>query len=83
VLDAVQYWRNVAEASEVRVNAACEAAGAAGYYLGPYSPLSEAERLATLREVFTDLRRALGLTADPVLDPSTSDLPQQKKGRES
>ncbi len=59
----------------------CEAIGAAGYYLGPYCSLSEAERLATLRELFADLRRALGLTADPVLD-TNPDVPQQK-GRES
>jgi hypothetical protein len=80
-MDALTYWRNVAEANEERVNAACMAVGTAGYYLGPYCSLSEAERLATLREVLADLRRALGLTADPVLD-TNPDVPQQK-GRES
>jgi hypothetical protein len=80
-MDALEYWRNVAEANEARVNAACEAIGAAGYYLGPYCALSETERLATLRDVLADLRRALGLTTDPELD-TTPDVPQQK-GRES
>jgi hypothetical protein len=80
-MDALEYWRTVAETNEERVNAACEAAGLAGYYLGPNCSLSEAERLATLREVLADLRRALGLTADPVLDAGP-DVPQQK-GRES
>jgi hypothetical protein len=80
-MDAYDYWRNVAEANEARVNAACEAVGAAGYYLGPYCPLSPTERLATLREVITDLRVALGLTADPVLD-STPDVPPSE-GRDN
>jgi hypothetical protein len=80
-MDAYDYWRNVAEANEERVNAACQAVGAAGYYLGPYCPLSERERLATLRDVIADLRVALGLTADPVLD-STPDAPQSE-GRDS
>ena len=72
------YWRNVAEASESRINAACEAVGVAGFYLGPYCALSEADRLDSLRDVLTDLQRALGLSADPDLD---TDVPQPK-GRE-
>jgi hypothetical protein len=80
-MDAYDYWRNVAQANEERVNAACEAVGAAGYYLGPYCPLSPTERLTTLREVISDLRVALGLTADPTLDP-TPDVPPSE-GRDS
>lgn len=72
-MDAVQYWRTIAQTNEERVNAACQAVGAAGYYLGPYCRLSEAERLATLRELFADLRQALGLTAETTLDPTHPD----------
>jgi hypothetical protein len=80
-MDLVEYWRETATRSEARVNAACRAAGAAGYYLGPYCPLSEAERLASLRDVIADLRRALDLNTDP--DPDTTPDAAQPKGRES
>ncbi len=78
--DFERYWINLAQASDARVNAACEATGTIGYYLGPYCSLSDAERLAGLREALLDLRGALGLSFGPA--PATADVPQQK-GRES
>jgi hypothetical protein len=78
-MDLVEYWRETATRSETRVNAACRAVGAAGYYLGPYCPLGEAGRLASLRDVIADLRRALDLDVDLDTTPDVS----QQEGRES
>ena len=75
---AVTYWRELAERNDAQVTAACHAAGAAGFYLGPYCHSSDAERLVHLRDVIAELRTALGLSD---LDP-TPTVPQQK-GHES
>ena len=72
------YWRELAERNDAQVAAACRAAGAAGFYLGPYFHSSDAERLALLRDVIAELRHALNLD-----DPDTTpNLPRQN-GRDS
>ena len=77
-MEADDFWRDLATRSRAEINAACEAVGVATYYLGPYCRSSETERLAALREVIADLRRALNLD-----DPDTTpDIPQQN-GREN
>jgi hypothetical protein len=78
-MDAVDYWRDIANRSRTEINAACEAVGAAGYYLGPYCPNTCPERLAHLRDVIADLRTALGLDDDPDTDATAKD--QQQEGR--
>ena len=74
-MDAYEYWQAIAIRSQAGIDAACEAAGAAGYLLGPYCQLSETQRLHQLRDVIADLRVALNL------DPLPED--QQQNGRES
>ena len=76
-MDALEYWRDLATRSRTEIEATCRAIGAAGYLLGPYCPYTDAERLTHLRDVITELRRALSLD-----DPDTT-KDQQQKGRET
>jgi hypothetical protein len=77
-MDALDYWRDIATRSQAEVWAACRAVGSAGFYLGPYGPDDDRERLARLREVIADLRTDLGL--DDIDGPANS--PETTDGRE-
>jgi hypothetical protein len=80
-MDAYEYWRDIALRSRADVAAACQAVGAAGYYLGPYCHYSDAERLERLRDVISDLRTALNLTETDIT-PAKPVEQQPVKGRE-
>ena len=73
---AEQFWREQAESSRAEILATCEAIGTARYWLGPYANATPSQRLASLREVISDLAVALNL------DPIAPTLPTQSEGRE-